>query len=194
MSGSAPTSAPSSRNYWIAGAGIVALAASVEFAMGRKLWGISGEPGFWAGDIWSSHNSQWVFDPYSFSHLIHGMLSYGVLWLVASRLPVRTRAIITLAVEAAWEMVENSGPMIHRYREITISLNYYGDSVVNSMSDIMTCMAGFLIAYRLPARVTIAAAIILEIGMILWIRDGLILNILMLIHPIPAIREWQLTH
>lgn len=180
--------------YAVAGAGVIAIAAATEFAMGRRLWGISGEPGFWSGDIWSPHNSQYVFDPYSLSHLIHGMLMYGILWLVASKLPVRSRALITLVLEALWEMVENSGPMIHRYREITISLNYYGDSVVNSMSDIVTCMAGFFLARVAPVRFTVALAIFLEIGMLLWIRDGLILNIIMLIHPIPAIRAWQLVH
>jgi hypothetical protein len=107
-------------------------------------------------------------------------------------LPVRIRALITLIVEASWEVAENTDAMIHRYRAATISLNYYGDSVANSMSDIAACMIGFSLAYLLPVRVTIALVILLEVGLALWIRDSLLLNIVMLIHPIPAIRTWQL--
>ncbi len=178
--------------YFGAGASIIALAASLELAMGRKIWGISGQPGVWSGDINSKHNSQYLTDPYSFSHLTHGILLYGMLWTVARKLPCGARAVIAVALEAGWEVLENSNMVIERYRTATISLHYYGDSVMNSMGDILTCMIGFMIAAVLPARVTIAAACALEIGLALWIRDGLLLNIVMLIHPIPAIRHWQM--
>jgi hypothetical protein len=159
--------------------------------MGRRWWGINNIAGIWSGDIWSSHNSQFFADPYSFSHLTHGMLMFGGCWLIAGNLPVQIRALMTLVVEATWEVVENTDMMIRRYRAATISLNYYGDSVANSMSDIVFCMIGFSIAYLLPTRVTIALVILLELGLALWIRDSLLLNIVMLIHPIPALRAWQ---
>ena len=139
------------------GATVLALAASVEFAMGRKLWGLSGEPGIWSGDVNSPHNSQYMTDPYSFSHLTHGILLYGLAWLMARRSPVRIRALIAIAFEAAWEMIENSSLVIERYRSATISLHYYGDSVMNSMCDILTCITGFAFAAILPTRVTVGA-------------------------------------
>ena len=176
---------------WAIGVAIMALAASVELINGRKIWGISGQPGVWAGDVNSSHNSQYLTDPYTFSHITHGMLFYALTWLVARSLPVRVRALIALGVEAAWEIVENTDTIIQRYRAATISLHYYGDSVMNSMCDILACMVGFGLAYLLPRRVSIITVVVLEVALALWIRDGLILNIIMLIHPIPAIRSWQ---
>jgi hypothetical protein len=176
---------------WAIGVGIMAFAASAELFNGRKIWGVSGEPGIWAGDVNSSHNSQYMTDPYSFSHITHGMLFYAMTWLFARNLPVRVRALIALAVEATWEIVENTDTVIQRYRAATISLHYYGDSIMNSMCDILSCMIGFGLAYLLPPRVSIIAVVVLELTLALWIRDGLFLNIIMLIHPIPAIRAWQ---
>jgi hypothetical protein len=176
---------------WALGAATIALAAIAELAMGRKIWGIGGEPGVWSGDVNSSHNSQFLTDPYTFSHITHGMLFYGLFWLLARRLPVRMCALMTVALEAAWEVVENTDMVIQRYREATISLHYYGDSVMNSMCDILACMVGFGLAYLLPPRVSIIFVIALELFLALWIRDGLFLNIIMLIHPIGAIRTWQ---
>lgn len=173
------------------GAAILALASSVELAMGRKIWGVSGQPGLWAGEVNSPHNSQYLTDPYSFSHLTHGILLYGLTWLLARRSPVRKRALIAMLLEAGWEMIENSSMVIDRYRTATISQHYYGDSVMNSMCDILTCMVGFMIAAVLPTRLTIVTVFVLEIGLALWIRDGLLLNIVMLIHPFAAIRAWQ---
>lgn len=173
------------------GAAILALASSVELAMGRKIWGVSGQPGLWAGEVNSPHNSQYLTDPYSFSHLTHGILLYGLTWLLARRSPVRKRALIAMLLEAGWEMIENSSMVIDRYRTATISQHYYGDSVMNSMCDILTCMVGSMIAAVLPTRLTIVTVFVLEIGLALWIRDGLLLNIVMLIHPFAAIRAWQ---
>jgi hypothetical protein len=97
-------------------------------------------------------------------------------------------------LEAGWEVLENTNTVIERYRAATISLHYYGDSVMNSICDILTFMIGFTIAAILPVRTTIVAIFVLEIGLALWIRDGLLLNIVMLIHPVPAIRTWQMSH
>jgi hypothetical protein len=175
-----------------AGAALVGLAGAAEFAMDRKLWGVSGEPGIWSGDIWSSHNSQYMTDPYTFSHITHGVLWYGLLALVANKLPVRVRFILAVALECAWEVFENTDMVIQRYRAATISLNYYGDSVMNSMCDILTAVLGFILAAMLPTRVTLIGVIVLEVALALWIHDSLLLNVLMLIRPIQAIRTWQL--
>jgi uncharacterized protein DUF2585 len=175
-----------------AAAAMLGAAAAAEFAMGRKLWGISGEPGIWSGNIRSSHNSQFMTDPYTFSHLTHGALLYGLMWLGARGLPRRARFVLAMALECAWEVFENTDLVIQRYRAETISLNYYGDSVMNSMCDILAAAAGFIVAALLPARATLIAVIALEIALALWIRDSLLLNVLMLVRPIQAVRTWQL--
>jgi hypothetical protein len=176
---------------WAMGGATIAFAAVAELAMGRKIWGIGGQAGVWSGDVNSSHNSQFMTDPYSFSHVTHGMLLYALLGLLARKVPVRVRALIVLMVESCWEIFENTDMIIQRYRAATISLHYYGDSVMNSMCDILACMVGFGLAYILPPRVSIIAVVALEVTLALWIRDGLLLNIVMLIHPVPAIRAWQ---
>jgi hypothetical protein len=171
---------------------LMSLAAITEYSMGRRAWGTGGTPGLWSGDIWSEHNSQFVADPYSFTHVIHGVGFYALFALVARGLPAQTRLIGTVALESGWEILENSDFIIQRYRKETVSLNYYGDSIVNSMSDVIACMCGFLLAWRLPTRFTVAGTIIVEILLAIWIRDNLTLNILMLFRPTAAIRAWQL--
>ena len=167
------------------------LAGLIEHHNGRRIWGIKGEPGLWSGDIHSEHNSQYFADPYSFSHITHGVLLYGLAWLVARKLSVWTRALMVLALECLWEVVENTDTVIERYRAATISLHYYGDSIVNSMSDILFCMIGFTIASIVPTRASIALVVLLEVALALWIRDNVSLNVIMLIHPFAAIRDWQ---
>jgi hypothetical protein len=170
---------------------VLALTGGIELWMGRSPLGPDGRFGLWDGNIWSGENSQRVADPYSFSHLVHGMLFCGLLWLVARRLPVRHRLLIALAIEAGWELLENSPLIINRYRDATIAQGYVGDSVLNSLSDILMMIIGFLFAFRVPTRVTVAAIIVMEVGCALWVRDNLTLNVIMLIHPVDAIKAWQ---
>jgi hypothetical protein len=179
---------------WLIGAFILifVLTGGIELGMGRSLLGPDGRFGLWAGDIWSSANSQRVADPYSFSHLAHGMLFYGFLWLVARRLPIRYRLLIALAIEAGWELLENSPLIINRYREATIALGYVGDSVLNSLSDILMMALGFWFASRVRLRVTVTVIIMMEAGCAWWVRDNLTLNVIMLIHPVEAIKHWQM--
>jgi hypothetical protein len=146
----------------------------------------------------SAGNSQHLVDWYSFTHLIHGFLLYALLHLVDRRrvdrrrkLPAGLRLVLAIAIEAAWEIVENTPFVIARYRAATISLGYYGDSIVNSLSDTLFMVAGFVLAWRLPVPVVVALALVLE-GFLGWaIRDNLTLNVIMLIHPIDAIKAWQ---
>jgi hypothetical protein len=148
--------------------------------------------GFWSGDINSEHNSQFLFDPYTFTHVIHGVLLYALVTLVFRRASLASRLLIATGLECGWEVLENTSFIIDRYRAETISLNYYGDSIVNSLGDILACIAGVLLASRLPARITIIGVVVIEIALLLWTRDNLTLNIIMLIHPSQAIRAWQL--
>src|SRR5262249_37852799 len=145
----------------------------------------------WQGEVMSAENSQQLADWYSPSHFIHGLLFYGLLWLIARRRPLGLRALIALVIECGWEILENSPIIIDRYRAATISLGYRGDSVINSVSDMTFMLIGFALAARLPVIASIALAVLLELAVGYMIRDNLTLNIIMLIWPVEAIRTWQ---
>lgn len=145
----------------------------------------------WHGIVASSENSQHLSDWYTFSHVIHGFAFYGLFWLVAPRSPLAFRLAAATLLEASWEIVENTDLVINRYREATVSLDYYGDSVINSMADILSMVAGFVVASRLRLWVVVALTAALETFVAWMIRDNLTLNIIMLIHPIEAIKAWQ---
>lgn len=170
---------------------ILAAVAGIELAAGRSSLGPDGRFGWWDGDIWSTENSQRVADAYSFSHIIHGMLFYGLLWLVARRLPVRHRLLIAMAIEAGWELLENSPLIINRYREATIALGYIGDSVLNSVCDVGMMALGFLAARLARVGIVVVLIVGMELGCLWWVRDNLTLNVIMLVHPIEAIKSWQ---
>jgi len=172
--------------------GMLALTAAIEFSMGRLPLGPDGRFGWWEGNIWSSEQSQRFADPYAFTHIVHGLLFYAMLWLVARRAPARYRFLAAVALEAGWEVLENSPIIINRYRAVTISLGYVGDSIVNSLSDVLMMAIGYLLASRLRFWMSVALVAGLEIGMVIMVRDNLTLNVLMLIHPFDAIRAWQM--
>ncbi len=163
----------------------------LEFFMGRLPLGPDGKFGLWEGNIWSSEQSQRFADPYSFSHIIHGMIFYWFLWLVARKMPIKYRFVCALALEACWELLENSPLIINRYREATIAQGYVGDSIFNSLSDIVMVAGGFAWSYFAKPSVTVTAIIIMEIATLLWVRDNLTLNVVMLIYPFEAIKLWQ---
>lgn len=159
--------------------------------MGRSLLCPCGHLSLWHGRVQSAENSQQLADWYSLSHLVHGFLFYAAAWAVLRRWPWRTRLVFAVALEAVWEVLENSPVIIDRYRAVTMAWGYTGDSIVNSVADIGCMVVGFALARRLPIWSSAAAVIALELIALAAIRDNLALNLVMLIAPVEAIRGWQ---
>ncbi len=181
----------------IAAAGaLMALAGLVLLFMGRVPICRCGYVSLWHGQVNSAGNSQHLTDWYTFSHVIHGFALYGLIWLIGrwrgSRLPIGLGLAVAVALEAGWEVLENTDMVINRYREATIALDYYGDSVLNSLSDIGAMVLGFVLAARWPTWSIVAAAVTMELVVGYLIRDNLTLNVLMLLYPIDAVRQWQM--
>ena len=185
------------RKAWIAALAIVALTLAVLFAMDRPPICECGYVGLWYGDINAAGNSQHLSDWYTPSHIIHGMIFYALGWLLFTRWRLGGKAAarwsftLAVALEAAWEVVENTPFVIDRYRSVTVNWGYSGDSIINSLADIGWMSLGFYLAFKLPVRITIVLAIIMEIVAAIVVRDNLTLNVIMLVYPFEFIREWQ---
>ena len=162
-----------------------------QYSFGRTIICKCGYIKIWQSEIWSSENSQHISDWYTFSHIIHGFAFFYISKLF-KRLSLFQTFIIALIIETGWEIIENSSFIINRYRESTLSLDYYGDSILNSSFDILAMVLGFYIAKKIPAKYIIVLIIIMELGVGYWIRDNLTLNIIMLIFPLDSIKNWQL--
>jgi hypothetical protein len=174
---------------------IVALfgAAAAVLRLEGRLWICScGDVFIWVGQACSSNTSQHLLDPYSFTHVLHGFLFFWLIAWLVPRLPASRQLILAVAVEAAWEVLENTNFVIERYRTATAAIGYNGDTIVNSMGDIVCCIAGFMIAQRLGFRRSLIAFLALELVLIIWIKDSLLLEILMLLVPVDVIKTWQM--
>jgi hypothetical protein len=183
----------SARTIAAAGA-LVAATGLVLLFMGRLPICRCGYDSLWHGQVMSAGNSQHVSDWYTFSHVIHGFLFYGLFWLVGGRggMPIGLRLAAAVALEGAWEIAENTDTVINRYREATIALDYYGDSVLNSVADVLAMVLGFVLTSRWPVWLIVLLGIAMELAVGYLIRDNLTLNVLMLLWPLDAVRQWQL--
>ena len=184
----------SSKKYlpWILVFGAVAISVLLLRILGRVWWCRAGDYAPWSWEVWSAHNSQHVVDPYTFTHILHGVLFFWITSLIFRKMPLAWRLLIAISVECAWEVVENTNMVIQRYREATISLDYFGDSIINSLGDILSFACGFWLAHKLRLWLSLAFFVVVEIILLFWIRDSLILNILMLLWPIDAVKGWQM--
>ena len=179
---------------WLAVVAVLA-AAAVELRWQGRLWLCScGRFRLWLGDAWGSETSQQLFDPYSLTLVLHGFAFAGLLALILPRAGWRWRLALAVAAEALWEVVENTEYVINRYREATAALGYNGDTVVNSLGDIIACAAGVLLARRLGVLKTLLVFALTEAVLLFWIRDSLLLNILLLVYPSEKLRAWQAGH
>jgi hypothetical protein len=182
-------------NLWL-GVGFLLLlgVTALQLHNQGRVWWCYCRSFLWTSDAWGSLTSQTFLDPYSLTHVLHGLMFCGLLTLLVRGMPVRWQIFTAIAMESAWELIENTNTVIQRYREATAALGYNGDTVVNSLGDIMCCGIGFMIGRRLGWRRSIMVFVATELVLLIWIRDSLLLEILTLIHPINAIKVWQLGH
>ena len=177
---------------WLA-LSLIVLAAGLQLRNQGRLWLCDcGQVYLWSGDVWSANNSQHISDPYSFTHLLHGLVICGVLAWLIPKVNWSWRLTLAVLLEAVWEVAENTELVINRYRGETAALGYQGDTVVNSLGDILFFALGFLLARKIGFRLSLALFVLTEALLLVFIRDSLILNIIMLVYPIEAIKTWQM--
>jgi hypothetical protein len=177
---------------WLLMLGAVGVMVFQLFYQGRVWWCRDDSYTLWSGAVLSRHNSQHLFDPYTFTHILHGVLYFWIASLLFRRMPVVWRLFLALLVECSWEVLENTNMVIERYRAVTISLDYFGDSVANSLGDMLSCAVGFLIARKIKLWWSLAFFVLTELILLFWIHDSLLLNIVMLVYPIEAVKTWQM--
>lgn len=182
---------PSSRGWLIIAGGLLLAQAAILLAMGQPAICTCGRVALWVGEVASPETSQQVADWYTPSHVIHGFVFYALARLVARRAPVPARLVLALLLEAAWEIAENSPPVIERYRQQALAQGYVGDSVLNSLCDSLAMGLGFLVARVFPVGATVSLALAMEVAVAWSVRDNLTLNVIQLIHPIEAVSRWQ---
>jgi len=172
---------------------VLGLTVALLHAEGR-LWSCACGFALWTSKVCSAYNSQQLFDPYSFTHVLHGILYCWLIMLLFPQLKPAWQLWLAVLMGSLWEIFENSSFIIERYRDTTAALGYQGDTIVNSLGDISCAVLGFILAQRLGWRRSLIAFIVIESILILWIRDGLLLEIVMLVHPVDAIKAWQMCH
>lgn len=177
---------------WLLMLVVVALMVLQLFYQGRVWWCRDDAYTLWSNAVLSRHNSQHLFDPYSLTHILHGVLYFWITSLLFRRMPVVWRLLLAVLVECSWEVLENTNMVVERYRAVTISLDYFGDSVANSLGDVLSSAIGFVIAKKLKLWWSLAFFVVTELILLFWIHDSLLLNIVMLIYPIEAIKTWQM--
>ena len=173
--------------------GTAVLMVVLLYSQSRIWWCKLGDYRIYVNEAWNSnHTSQHFLDPYTFTHVLHGILFFWLAGLIFSKFSTAWQLFIAILAEAAWEVLENTNFIIEKYRENTASLDYFGDSILNSVGDLLACVIGFWIAFKLGWRKSLIFFLLTEILLILWIKDSLLINILMLIYPLEAIKNWQM--
>jgi Protein of unknown function (DUF2585) len=172
--------------------GVILVLTAIELHLQGRLWSCSCLNTLWTSDAWSRQTSQLFLDPYSFTHLLHGVMFAGLLALLGRNLSASWRFVMAIAIESVWEIIENTNTVIDRYRQATAALGYHGDTVVNSLGDIFCCAIGFSLAVKLGWRWSLVLFFAVEAVLLIWIRDSLLFEIIMLIHPVSAIKNWQM--
>ncbi|MFN0195600.1 MAG: DUF2585 family protein [Planctomycetaceae bacterium] len=172
---------------------LVLVIVTIQLRVQGRLWTCAcGSLAIWKSNVISQHSSQHLFDPYAFTHVLHGViLFWGLNAIRALRSPA-WKLWWCIALEGLWEILENSPLIIDRYRNETAALGYEGDTIINALGDIFSCALGFELTRRLGFRRSLAFFVGLELVLLFWIRDNLTLNVLMLVWPIEAIKNWQL--
>ncbi|KKQ55936.1 MAG: hypothetical protein US74_C0021G0015 [Parcubacteria group bacterium GW2011_GWA2_38_13] len=183
---------PPSWIYGLLATAVIIASALILNFYGRDWWCRCGYVKLWDGVLNGLYDAQHFSDYYTFSHIIHGFAFFGILWLIARRLPLGLRFVLAVVMEEAWELFENSNFMIQRYRDTTIANAYQGDSILNSTSDVVFMSLGFLLAWKLPVWMSIVLIIAMEVIVGFFIRDNLTLNIIMLLYPVQVIKKWQM--
>ncbi|HEY1266831.1 MAG TPA: DUF2585 family protein [Candidatus Binatia bacterium] len=174
--------------------GVIAVTIYQLHHQGRQWICSCGRVRLWNGDVWSAENSQQLLDPYSFTHVLHGMIFYALFAWLLPRWNFARRLALAVVFEALWEIVENTEAVINRYRGVTAAIGYHGDTILNSLGDILCFGIGFAAARRLGALGGVVVFVATEVLLVLWIKDSLILNVIMLLSPSEAIRSWQMAH
>ena len=177
--------------YYALAAAVFIVSGTVEALVHRPWLGPDKKFGLWCGSIWSSECSQRLADAYSFSHIVHGIIFYGFLWLCVRKASVAARFLTAMVVECVWEVGENLPFIIERFRAANAALGYEGDSIMNSLSDVVMMAIGFWIAWKFTPWKSLVAALVMEVGCALWVRDNMILQLAMVLHPIKAVKDWQ---
>lgn len=173
-------------------AAVAGLMVVVLYLLGRVWWCTLGDYAIYVNEAWnSSHTSQHLFDPYTFTHVLHGVMFFWIAGYVFQRLSMPWRFFIAIAAEAGWEVLENTNWVIEKYRANTASLDYFGDSILNSVGDVIACAVGFWVALKLGWR-SLVFFILVEVVLLVCIRDSLLLNILMLVFPLDSVKHWQM--
>jgi hypothetical protein len=176
---------------------MVGLMAATIFELHRqgRYWICTcGRVRLWNGDVWSAENSQQLLDPFSFTHVLHGMIFYALFSWLMPRVAFVWRLCFAVAFEALWEIVENTDAVINRYRGVTAAIGYHGDTILNSFGDIVCFAIGFAAARRLGLGIGLLVFTATEVLLLIWIKDSLLLNVIMLVSPSEAIRSWQMAH
>jgi hypothetical protein len=184
--------ATDSRRLRLSAVAVSLAMAIILHLMDQPLWCKCGGLTPWSWDIWSSHNSQHLVDPYFFTHVLHGVVLCGLLYWLPQWVSESSRFLTAVVLEAGWEILENSPMVIERYRAATISKDYFGDSIFNSGGDLIACIVGYLLARQLGFRRSMVFFLLMEMCLLLTIRDSLLLNVLMLIWPLDAVKQWQI--